>query len=141
MFVNYIFVPLVSCLLLFIYIMFSSFSINSSYFFAGFIFDEISLFMVYMTCFVVYISFIFTFSFLSLKVSVVLFFMLFVCCGVFSTDNMFILYLLYECSLIPILYIILKWGSYPERSVSAIMLLVYTAIFTFPFLFLLFYLN
>jgi len=45
----------------------------------------------------------------------------------------------YEGSLIPILYIIVKWGSYPERSLSAIMLLIYTSIFTFPFMYILFF--
>lgn len=48
-----------------------------------------------------------------------------------------LLYFFYESSLIPILYIIIKWGSYPERSVSSIMLLLYTSIFSFPFLYVL----
>jgi len=47
---------------------------------------------------------------------------------------MFLLYFFYECSLLPILYIIIKWGSYPERSLRAIILLIYTSIFTFPFI-------
>ena len=51
---------------------------------------------------------------------------------------MFFLYLFYEASLVPILYIIIKWGSYPERSLSSIMLLVYTSVFTFPFLYIIF---
>jgi len=41
----------------------------------------------------------------------------------------------YEASLIPIIYIIIKWGSYPERSLSSIMLLIYTSVFTLPFLY------
>lgn len=64
--------------------------------------------------------------------------MLLFCFGVFSTNNLFYLYFFYECSLLPILYIIIKWGSYPERSLSAIMLLVYTSIFTFPFIIVIF---
>lgn len=48
------------------------------------------------------------------------------------------LYFFYECSLLPILYIIIKWGSYPERSLRAIMLLIYTSIFTFPFIIVIF---
>ena len=49
------------------------------------------------------------------------------------------MYISYEASLIPILYIIIKWGSYPERSLRAIMLLIYTSLFTFPFMYILFY--
>lgn len=64
--------------------------------------------------------------------------MLLFCFGVFTTSNLFLLYLFYECSLIPILYVILKWGSYPERSVRAVILLIYTSIFTFPFIIVLF---
>lgn len=60
------------------------------------------------------------------------------CYGVFTTSSLFILYLFYESSLIPILYVILKWGSYPERSVSSVILLIYTSIFTFPFISVLF---
>jgi len=64
--------------------------------------------------------------------------MLIFCVGVFNTNNLFILYFYYECSLLPILYIIIKWGSYPERSISAVMLLVYTSVFTFPFIIVIF---
>jgi NADH:ubiquinone oxidoreductase subunit 4 (subunit M) len=49
------------------------------------------------------------------------------------------MYLSYEGSLLPILYIIVKWGSYPERSLRALILLVYTSLFTFPFMYILFY--
>lgn len=65
-------------------------------------------------------------------------FILVFCFGVFTTNNLFILYFFYECSLLPILYIIIKWGSYPERSLRAIILLVYTSIFTFPFIIVMF---
>jgi len=49
----------------------------------------------------------------------------FVCSGLF-------LYVSYELSLLPIIYIIIKWGSYPERSLRALILLVYTRIFSLP---------
>lgn len=64
--------------------------------------------------------------------------MLFICLFMFITDNIFYIYLFYEASLVPILYIIMKWGSYPERSIRSIMLLVYTSFFTFPFLYVIF---
>jgi len=46
----------------------------------------------------------------------------------------FILYLRYEVSLFPIILIIIIWGSYSERSVGAILLLIFTSVFTVPFL-------
>lgn len=116
----------------------SIFSFNQGYFLFEFI-DEVTLFIVYMLVFVLFISYIYSLSFQSYFTLNLLFIsMLLFCYGVFSTSNLFLLYLFYESSLIPILYIILKWGSYPERSVSAVILLVYTSIFTFPFMVVLF---
>nr|AOP18529.1 NADH dehydrogenase subunit 4 [Brachionus rotundiformis] len=104
-----------------------------------FISDELSLFMVYMTAFVLFISYVSSIHLsLSVKVTMVYSFMLLFCFGVFTTNNLFFLYFYYECSLLPILYIIIKWGSYPERSLSAVMLLIYTSIFTFPFIMVMF---
>ncbi len=45
----------------------------------------------------------------------------------------------YESSLLPIIYIIIKWGSYPERSLRALILLIYTAFFSFPFIIFIFF--
>ena len=96
-----------------------------------FLFDEISLFLSILTILVLYLSFI---SSLTLNRVFVLVSMFVPCIIVFSSRNLFILYLFYEFSLLPILYIILKWGSYPERSVRAFMLLIYTSFFTMPLL-------
>jgi len=107
-----------------------------------FFIDESSLFMVVLLFLVIYVSFFsaphetvdktLVFSFLFLFLS---------CYIVFSTSNYFILYFFYEASIIPIVYIILKWGSYPERSLSSIMIIIYTLLFSAPMLILLFYLN
>lgn len=111
----------------------------NSLFSFNFCMDEITLFMVFMTVFVLFISFIYSISFKSfIKLTLVFISMLVFCFGVFSTNNLFLLYFFYECSLLPILYIIIKWGSYPERSLRAIILLIYTSIFTFPFIMVLF---
>lgn len=75
-------------------------------------------------------------SFLS---NLVLLFIAFFSFCMFFASNIFVVYFFYECSLIPILYIIIKWGSYPERSLSSLILLVYTAICSFPFLVFIFY--
>lgn len=65
--------------------------------------------------------------------------MLLVCYVVFGTSNLLFLYISYEISLIPIILIIIIWGSYPERSLRSLMLLLYTSVFTIPFMFVLFY--
>lgn len=97
--------------------------------------------MLYMACFVIFVSYFFRVSQYSNSITICFIFMLLVCSVVFITDSLFILYLAYESSLIPILYIIIKWGSYPERSFRSIMLLVYTSFFTFPFIYVIFSLN
>ena len=74
----------------------------------------------------------------SKRLSLVLLALLVCSYGVFSSSSAFFLYFFYEASLIPILYIIVKWGTYPERSTRAIILMVFTAIFTFPFILVLF---
>ena len=131
-------IPISSVFLFLLYLLFSSFQINSSYYYNMFVFDEISLYITYIACFVMYISFMFSISFKSIKLDITIFIILVVCLGMFNTDNIFYLYFFYEASLIPILYIIKKWGSYPERSIRSIILLTYTSFFTFPFLYVLF---
>lgn len=135
---NFVTIPIVSVLLFLFYLLSCSFQLNRRVY-TGFVFyDELSMFIVFITCFVIFISFIFCIRLISSELTFVLFVMLFICCLVFTTNNMFFFYLFYEASLIPILYIIMKWGSYPERSVRSIILLLYTSIFTFPFVYILF---
>lgn len=108
----------------------------------SFIFDEYSFWLSFISCVVIFLSF---------KVSIIdlcfkripagfSFFILFICClVVFSSRDLFFLYVMYEFSLIPIIFIILKLGVYPDRLVSSIMMLIYTTIFSFPLIiFLLF---
>ena len=89
-----------------------------------------------------FLSFIFSFSasFSSLQSNLTFYLIVVACLLVFCCDSLFVLYLCYEASLLPIVYIIVKWGSYPERSLSALILILYTSIFSFPLLFFLFHL-
>ena len=105
-----------------------------------FIVDDFSLFLVYVTVFIIFISYLVSFSttYSSLHYSS-LFFILLSCFIVFTTRRVFLFYTFYELSLVPIVYIIIKWGSYPERTISAIMFFVYTSFFTFPLFFFLLY--
>jgi NADH:ubiquinone oxidoreductase subunit 4 (subunit M) len=84
--------------------------------------------------FIIFISYFSSRSlFKSYKVlGFVLLLLIFFCFEVFNTTHLFSLYFFYEASLIPILYIIIKWGSYPERSVSAMMIISYTLLFGVP---------
>lgn len=99
------------------------------------IIDEIGLFMVILTLFILVMAYIYSLPFGENKTITIVFFSLLVFCfQVFTTNNLFVLYFFYEASLIPILYIIVKWGSYPERSIRAIIILSYTLLFRAPFL-------
>lgn len=134
----YFFIPLFLVYLFLYFIVTFSFSFNRTVVALGLINDEISIFIIFITCFVIYISYIISFRVVSLKHSLTIIFITLVCVVSFSSRNMFVIYLIYEASLIPILYIIIKWGSYPERSLSSIMLIIYTSVFTFPFVYFLF---
>lgn len=71
--------------------------------------DEVSLFMVFITVFIMFVSYLVAFSFSNIfTLTLVISFMYFFCFIVFSVDNMFILYTSYEASLLPILFIIIK---------------------------------
>lgn len=67
--------------------------------------------------------------------------MLFISCFlVFSSYNSFVIYVSYELSLLPIIYVILKAGVYPDRSSASLYLLAFTSLFALPFSYLLFHL-
>lgn len=96
--------------------------------------------MTYITIFVFFISYLYSLSFKNAyKLVLVFSFILVFCLGVFTSSRIFFVYFFYESSLLPILYIIVKWGSYPERSLRAMILLIYTSVFTFPFIIVIFY--
>ncbi len=130
--------PLFLSFFIFYYLLRSNFRLNLPYLDSLFVFDELSFFMTYITLFVMFISFLFIPTF-SRLMNITLFFIFLFCFIVFCTNNLFVLYFSYESSLLPILFIIIKWGSYPERSLSALILLIYTSIFTFPFIYVMFY--
>lgn len=101
--------------------------------------DEFALFLVFITVFVLFVSYLFAIQLqATVRLSITMVAMYLFCVAVFTMDRIFLLYLFYEASLLPILYIIIKWGSYPERSLRGLMLLLYTSVFTFPFLFIIF---
>nr|QXJ80287.1 NADH dehydrogenase subunit 4 [Trichuris arvicolae] len=58
----------------------------------------------------------------------------------FSLNNLFLFYILFELSILPIFIMILGWGNQPERLLASNYLLMYTLLFSFPLLSLIIYL-
>lgn len=59
----------------------------------------------------------------------------------FSLNNYFLFYFSFECSLIPVLFLILGWGYQPERLLAGYYLIFYTIFASLPLLVLIFYLK
>nr|APX40429.1 NADH dehydrogenase subunit 4 [Cassida viridis] len=59
-------------------------------------------------------------------------FLLFCLIMTFSSLNMFIFYIFFEISLIPLMMIIIGWGYQPERLMAGVYLIFYTLFFSFP---------
>nr|UZZ44138.1 NADH dehydrogenase subunit 4 [Marilia sp. XG-2021] len=58
---------------------------------------------------------------------------------VFSTSNMFIFYLFFEISLIPIMLMIFGWGYQPERIQAGVYMMLYTLFMSLPMMMGIFY--
>ena len=107
-----------------------------------YIIDSTALFIVLLLFLILYVSYILSFPSSSpLVIFIVFVSLFFFCYQVFTTSHLFQLYFYYEASLIPILYIIIKWGSYPERSLRALIILTYTLFFGAPVMILIIYIN
>lgn len=140
LFYNYSFYFYVIFLLFMLFLLFVSSFFTLS--FSSFLFtinDELSLFMIFMLLLVMFVSVFYKPAsvFLSPFSFFLLFFIIIACILTFSSSSLLFLYIGYELSLIPIIFIIIVWGSYPERSLSSLMLLLYTSLFTIPFLYVL----
>lgn len=58
---------------------------------------------------------------------------------IFSSLNLFVFYLFFEISLIPLIFIILGWGYQPERLLAGIYIMFYTLTFSLPIMVGIFY--
>nr|BBN80010.1 NADH dehydrogenase subunit 4 [Grandidierella fasciata] len=54
----------------------------------------------------------------------------------FSLNNYLLFYISFECSLIPVLFLILGWGYQPERSIAGLYMMFYTIFASLPLLIL-----
>lgn len=59
-------------------------------------------------------------------------FLLFCLLITFSSLNIFVFYIFFEVSLIPLMLIIIGWGYQPERLIAGVYLIFYTLLFSFP---------
>nr|YP_009127091.1 NADH dehydrogenase subunit 4 [Acerella muscorum]AHL42972.1 NADH dehydrogenase subunit 4 [Acerella muscorum] len=61
---------------------------------------------------------------------------------VFTSKSILLLYLFFECSLIPVFMLIMGWGMNPEKLQSSIYMIMYTMSMSLPFLiFIIYYMN
>lgn len=66
-------------------------------------------------------------------------FLLLILICTFRTINLFMFYLFFEGSLVPVLLLILGWGAQPERIQAGLYLLFYTIVVSLPLLMGIFY--
>nr|QXJ80365.1 NADH dehydrogenase subunit 4 [Trichuris mastomysi] len=59
----------------------------------------------------------------------------------FSLNNLFLFYIAFELSILPIFIMIAGWGNQPERLLASNYLLMYTLLFSFPLLSMIIYLT
>nr|YP_010586077.1 NADH dehydrogenase subunit 4 [Brachycentrus kozlovi]UZZ43813.1 NADH dehydrogenase subunit 4 [Brachycentrus kozlovi] len=140
---------LVQMLIFFITMLFMMFSLNMfyftnlSYFFGC---DLISYFLILLSFWISSLMILASFKiyrnylYLNLFLVNVIFLMLMLFCT-FSSMNLFMFYLFFEGSLIPILFLIMGWGVQSERIQAGMYLLFYTLFVSLPLLLGIFYIN
>lgn len=69
------------------------------------------------------------------------FIMIIVLTPLFLTNSLFLFYIIFELSLIPIMLIVLGWGAQPERVKARMFLVIYTVLASLPLLFSIILLN
>nr|YP_009643527.1 NADH dehydrogenase subunit 4 [Antilochus coquebertii]APO08970.1 NADH dehydrogenase subunit 4 [Antilochus coquebertii] len=105
----------------------------------GFGMDVVSYCMNFLTIWIVVLmlmaSFQISFNNSSINEFIyVLYFMLFMLLFTFSTTNLLLMYIFFESSMVPILFLIFGWGYQPERLLAGFYLLFYTLFASLPML-------
>nr|QLY89936.1 NADH dehydrogenase subunit 4 [Brachycentrus maculatus] len=140
---------LMQMMIFFITLVFMMFSLNSfnftnlSYNFGS---DLISYFLILLSLWISGLMIMASLKIYSKMLYVNLFifniiFLLLMLFCTFSSMNLFMLYLFFEGSLIPIFFLILGWGVQSERIQAGMYLLFYTLFVSLPFLLGIFYIN
>lgn len=129
---------------IFIFIFFfSMFPLNYEIIFSFCYLDTLSFSLIFLSIWLFYIMVLASFFSIIEKIKrrVYLFlinFLLFSLIISFCTNNLFIFYFFFECSLIPTLLIIMGWGFQPERLQASVYFLFYTLFGSLPLLLILF---
>nr|YP_010586311.1 NADH dehydrogenase subunit 4 [Lepidostoma fui]UZZ44086.1 NADH dehydrogenase subunit 4 [Lepidostoma fui] len=132
--------------LVFMFMMFyptSFFHSNLSYIFG---IDLISYFLIFLSIWISGLMILASMKLYNFKVSDFFFLfniliLLFLLICTFSSLNLFMFYLFFEGSLIPVLFLIMGWGGQPERIQAGLYLLFYTLFVSLPMLLGIFYLD
>lgn len=95
--------------------------------------DTLAFWLGYLVLFVTIARFLVVPKF-TLRLSYAISMLSLACLLVFTSSELVTLYVSYELSLLPIIYMIVQNGVYPERSLRACIIFIYTAFFSFPFM-------
>nr|QKN98981.1 NADH dehydrogenase subunit 4 [Mileewa ponta] len=137
---------LVQNFIMFMYIIFIFFYVNDfnvliSYFFS---IDYFSYGLIILSMFIISLMFLASnLMYYSLTKDYFIFiilFLFFILVIIFSVMNMFLLYIFFELSLVPLLILIFGWGYQSERLVSGLYMFFYTLFASLPFLMIIIYL-
>nr|APX40234.1 NADH dehydrogenase subunit 4 [Cryptocephalus tibialis] len=144
-FINY---WLVAFFLLMLSFMFMLLFINSSWFFGHIMYgmgcDFLSFVMVILSLWICMLMILASvkllkFNFYPKMFSFIILILLLSLMMTFFSMNMFLFYLFFEISLIPLLFLIVGWGYQPERLEAGLYLLFYTLVFSLPMMIVIFY--
>nr|YP_010222675.1 NADH dehydrogenase subunit 4 [Urolabida histrionica]UCC46138.1 NADH dehydrogenase subunit 4 [Urolabida histrionica] len=142
---NWWLMSMVFMLAVFFLFLYSPFTFTSyKVFFIGI--DTLSWGLIVLTCWIVFLMFIASYKFYSLNInslqlSLLTAVLLLTLVFFFSSTNLMLLYIFFEASLIPTLFLIFGWGNQPERLFAGYYLLFYTLFGSLPFLLMIFYVK
>nr|WMH03360.1 NADH dehydrogenase subunit 4 [Encyrtus aurantii] len=103
-------------------------------------FDKFSLGLIILLFWIFILMIFVSFNVKNLNYYLILLSLLMILFFSFSFMNLFMFYLFFEMSLIPIFIFIMGWGYQPERIKASLYMMMYTLLFSLPFLFILFFL-
>nr|YP_010608781.1 NADH dehydrogenase subunit 4 [Succinea erythrophana]WAO26028.1 NADH dehydrogenase subunit 4 [Succinea erythrophana] len=99
-----------------------------------FYFNSVSSLMMFLTIFLVIVSYLSTLKNKNSNYMVSIFILMLVLIFTFMTKNLVFFYIFFEISLIPTLYLIISWGYQPERLQAGNYMMIYTVFASLPLL-------
>nr|YP_010463196.1 NADH dehydrogenase subunit 4 [Bochrus foveatus]UUJ37720.1 NADH dehydrogenase subunit 4 [Bochrus foveatus] len=107
--------------------------------------DMVSYWMILLTLWILFLMFLASYN-LKLKFGMNEFCLTLILLSLFlmlsfSTTNLFMFYLWFECSMVPTLLLIFGWGYQPERLMAGMYLIFYTLVASLPMLIGILYIN